>query len=237
MILKQALKSAVKWELLSRNPAADIDLPADVTPEKIIWDDANVAKFLEIIRDDPLELFFLIAVSTGMRRGEILGLTWDCEEFSRRTLTVNKSLNPKGILTAPKTEKSIRAIIVSTELMELLKDHQKTQREALMVIGKRNTYNAVFLTSNGTLFLPGNVLRRFKHICGGHGLPIIDIHSLRHLYVSWMIDSELDVKTIANQVGHTRPSTTLNIYSHLFERQKEKAAQMAADKIKSLRGG
>jgi integrase len=236
MIIKQSLAAAVKWELLSRNPAFDMELPADATPEKKIWDDETAARFLEAIQGDALELFFVVAMSTGMRRGEILGLTWDCVDFDRQTLTINKSLTPKGALTAPKTEKSIRQIKITEGLGDLLKAHQKEQREVLFAIGKRNEHSAVFLTSNGTLYLPGNVLRHFKHICVKHNLPKIDVHSLRHLYVSWMIDSEVDIKTIANQVGHARPGTTLNIYTHLFERQKEKAAKAAADKMSALRG-
>jgi integrase len=140
------------------------------------------------------------------------------------------------VLTAPKTEKSIRAITMTPEITAMLREHQRTQRENLFAAGFRNEHNAVFLTGNGTLYLPGNVLRHFKLICKKANLPEVDLHSLRHLYVSWMVDQDVDVKTIQNQVGHAEPSTTLGIYAHIFERQKEKAAKAAADKIKSLRG-
>jgi integrase len=235
-ILKQAFQSAVTWELISRNPAAGVKLPQKTKQERLIWTDAEAATFLAAIQGDFLELFFIIAVSTGMRRGEILGLTWDCVDFERSRITINKSLNKARELTAPKTAKSIRTITMTPEITALLREHQRAQRENLFAAGVRNGYNAVFLTGNGTLYLPGNVLRHFKLICKKANLPEVDLHSLRHLYVSWMVDQDVDVKTIQNQVGHAEPSTTLSIYAHIFERQKEKAARAAADKIKSLRG-
>jgi len=102
-LLWQALNVAVKWGLISRNPASGLDLPKDQPASKKIWSDEEAARFLEAIQGDDLELVYLIAINTGMRRGEILGLTWDRVDFNESALHVAQSLNRKRHMTNPKT--------------------------------------------------------------------------------------------------------------------------------------
>jgi len=115
-------------------------------------------------------------------------------------------------------------------LAEALRGPHKAQLEHLLASGKRNEHNAVFITSNGTLYSPRNVLRHFQLICQRHGLTVVDLHSLRHLHVSWLLESGLDFKTIQDRVGHSRIQTTMNIYAHLVDNSRAKAVDATEEK-------
>jgi integrase len=223
-ILRQALGQAVKWDMIPRNPAIDVDIPAYRTPEKRIWTDEETERFIGAIQGHPLELAFLLYIATGCRRGEVLGLTWERVDYKAGGIHVAQSLTPDGSLSATKTESSIRFILLSGAIMERLQAHQEYQQELVKRGAFNNPHNAVFLTSNGTLYLPGNVLRAFKQLCDAAQVPRINIHALRHLQASWLIADGIDIKTVQNRLGHSRAQTTLDVYAQLLQRQQEQAA-------------
>lgn len=233
--LRPALKSAVKWGLINRNPAELLDLPPMTKPEKQIWSDEDAFRFLEIIKGDYFEAFYLLVISTGMRHGELLGLTWDNVNLSDPSITVTKSLTrDKKFKEKPKTEKGRRKILISSSVADVLQLHRVRQVEQLLVSGYRNEHNAVFLTSLGTLYSQRVVLRRFKWLCAKHGLQEVDIHSLRHLHASWLLEGMIDYKTIQERLGHSRVQTTIDIYSHLGDKLRATAVDAIDQKIASF---
>jgi integrase len=229
MILRQAFGQAVKWDLISRNPADDIDLPAYRRPEILIWTDDEVGRFMGAIQGHPMELIFLLYIGTGCRRGEILGLTWDRVDYKAAGIRITQSLAPNGSLSATKTEASTRFVLLTADLLERLSEHQEYQQYLISRGAFDNPHNAVFVTSNGTLYLPNNVLKTFYRLCDTAGVSKINIHALRHLQASWLIAEGVDIKTVQTRLGHSRAQTSLDVYAQILQRQQEKAA-IAVDK-------
>lgn len=150
----------------------------------------------------------LTAIYSGMRRGEILALTWDCVNFKKSTLKVTKTLH-KGILTTPKTKNSIREIKVPIKLMEVLKDLKEKSNP--------NEMNLVFSQSNGKFLDADNVIkRRFNKVLDGAGVARVRFHDLRHTYASLLLAKDMNIKYIQKQMGHASFEITMNTYAHLM---------------------
>ncbi len=150
----------------------------------------------------------LTAIYSGMRRGEILALTWDCVNFKKSTLKVTKTLH-KGIITTPKTKNSIREIKVPIKLMDVLKDLKQKS--------KTNEMNLVFSQSNGKFMDADNMIkRRFNKVLDGAGVARVRFHDLRHTYASLLLAKDMNIKYIQKQMGHASFEITMNTYAHLM---------------------
>lgn len=164
----------------------------------------------------------LTAVYTGMRRGELLGLTWECIDFKESIIKVKKSLY-KGVLSEPKTKNSIRAIQVPKKLVNVLKKYKK--------IAKENDLNLVFTQDNGKSIDADNMIkRRFQKVLEKAEVKQIRFHDLRHTYASLLISRDLNVKYIQRQMGHSSFEVTMNTYAHLLPEVYEKS-KLAIDKL------
>lgn len=150
----------------------------------------------------------LTAIYSGMRRGEILALTWDCVNFVKSTLKVNKTLY-KGQFTTPKTQNSIREIKVPKMVIEVLKELKNSS--------KQNELNLVFAQENGKFIDADNMVkRRFNKVLDGAGVSRIRFHDLRHTYASLLIAKDVNIKYIQKQMGHASFEITMNTYAHLM---------------------
>lgn len=157
----------------------------------------------------------ITAIYSGMRRGEILGLTWDCIDFTKSTISVKHSIY-KGKLTTPKTKNSIREIQVPSKLMQVLKQY-KTHRV-------ENDLNLVFTQQNGKPIDADNLIkRRFHKILKKADVKQIRFHDLRHTYASLLISKDLNFKYIQKQMGHSSFEVTMNTYAHLMPEVYEKS--------------
>jgi integrase len=177
---------------------------------------------LQAIEGDKLELFYLFAIMTGMRRGEILGLTWGKIDLANRTAEVSASLNPKRELSHDvKTSSSYRTLMLPVVLVERLRTIERPE-------------GFVFLTSVGTPYRPDNVSKYMKALCKRAGVPAIPFHGLRHLHASHLIESGVDLKTVQSQLGHADPRMTLGIYAHTMENGQQRAAEATEERFKNL---
>lgn len=150
----------------------------------------------------------LTAIYSGMRRGELLALTWDCVNFKKSTLKVNKTLH-KAVITTPKTKNSVREIKVPQKLIEVLQD--------LKDKSKPNALNLVFAQSNGKFLDADNMIkRRFNKVLDGAGVARVRFHDLRHTYASLLLAKDLNIKYIQKQMGHASFEITMNTYAHLM---------------------
>lgn len=231
MILSQAFDQAITWNMISQNPIKNVTLPQYRRKDKVIWTLKEFSNFQLTIKGHPMELIFLLYSATGCRRGEILALTWDCVDYENNGIHIKKSLSPKKEIGQTKTEGSNRFISLPAPIMDMLKAHQSNQEIMLGTLGTANKYNAVFLSKNNTLYYPKNVLDSFKRLCKQAQVPVINIHSLRHLQASWLIADGLDIKTIQNRLGHSRAQTTLDVYGHMLNHQQQVAANAIANRI------
>lgn len=169
--------------------------------------------------------FYPILITTiysGMRRGEVLGLTWDCVDFNKSIIKVRKALY-KGVLSTPKTDCSIRDIQVPSKLIQVLKQYKKLAVE--------NDLNLVFTQKNGKPLDADNLMnRRYRKILKLAGVKQIRFHDLRHTYASLLISKDLNIKYIQKQMGHSSFEVTMNTYAHLMPEVYEKSKQ-AIDKL------
>lgn len=231
-VLSIALEMAIKWNLIKTNPVKQVELPKYVKKEKVIWSTEQFFQYMEQTEKDTFFLIFLVIVTGGLRRGEALALEWSDLDSKNNRLTINKQLTAKREIKTVKSKASNRISTIPPSVTKKLLEHRKRQLAFYMARGIRPDNNAIFTTSNGTYFLPGNVLRHFKNDCQKLNLPVVDIHSLRHLHVSIMINQGVDIKTIQSRVGHAKLSTTLDIYSHLLQKYEEESAKKMEDFIK-----
>jgi integrase len=218
--LRAALGRAVRWGILERNPAALVESPRVVraTIHPLSADQART--FLAFVHGDPLEALYVLALTTGMRQGELLGLHWPDIDWERGTLTVNRTLvRLHGVYSdgLPKTDLSRRTIPLSRMAIDALRAHQR----AMTVVGARQL---VFCTTTGGPLANWAVTREFQRQIALAGLPAQRFHDLRHAAASLLISQGVDLAVIRDLLGHSTIGTTVNIYGHLAAEAKQRAA-------------
>ncbi len=256
-VLYSALKQAIRWQLLARNPVDAVDALKDVPREMTLWTPEEVVHFLDTARPTRLYALFYLALSTGMRRGELLGLRW--EDIKGSIVSIRQTVVPIGnklVISTPKTKKGQRRVSVSPDVLEVLALHKTRQEAERSALGKAwQDSGLVFPTEVGTPMYPRNLERTWyglqdkarddwKRALEEAGdivtlerletrklLPRARLHDLRHLHVSLLVKRGVDARTIADRVGHTRASFTLDVYTHLFEEQRTAAAISILDML------
>ncbi len=230
-VLRAALNQAVRWELVSRNAAALVTPPKvqrhEVRPLTI----QEAATFLKAARGDVREGVFAVAVATGLRQGELLGLVWDDIDLDTGVLRVRFQLQRfEGKLQRVplKTEHSRRTLDLPAVALDALKRQRTRQKEARLLAGSRwQETGFVFTSSIGTPFDARNVIRGFHETLERAGLPRTNFHSLRHSAASFLLAMGASSREIMETLGHTQIGTTMNLYAHMMpEARKETALRM-----------
>ena len=225
-IIRRTLGIALKWGLVGRNVAASVSSPRPARSEiKPLTLDA-VKQFLKVLENDRLYAFYVVIATTGVRRGEALALQKAALNLDHGTMVIRHSLAQvygKGLtLMEPKSEKSRRELALPQFTVNVLHKH--------LAIHSLNS-EFVFATRSGTPFSPRNIARHFKIKLAEAGLPTtIRMHDLRHFFISWLIQSGQDIKTIQAVAGHSHIQVTLDIYGHLMPG----AMRSAADKVQGM---
>jgi integrase len=231
-ILSSALKQAVKWQILPINPATMVDLPQNHRQEMKALSPEEANRFLEAARQDKWFVIFSLAISTGMRPEEYLGLQWKDIDFKKGTATIQRALvwKRKGggwSLQEPKTSKSRRTIPLPSSVVNELSVHRKKQLEERLRLGQAyQNIDFVFATEIGTPLLPSNLTRRhFKPILKKAGLSEkIRIYDLRHTCATLLLSNGTSPKVIAERLGHSSIVLTLDTYSHVLPSMQRDAA-------------
>ncbi|NSW84270.1 MAG: site-specific integrase [Syntrophothermus sp.] len=234
-ILNGALKQAVRERLIPNNPAEYTVRPSIKRKEMAVLSPEEVDRYLEAARNDRLYPAFLLELTTGLRRGELLALTWDCIDFAKGTLTVKKSLTrvryveegrTRLEMTDPKTESSKRLIPLLPEVIQELRRLKKKQAEERLFFGQAyQDNNLVFAQENGKPIDPRTFDRRHKAILKKAGLKHVRVHDLRHTVATILIQEGENPENLRDLLGHTRTSTTLDLYCHSTMEGKKKAVE------------
>lgn len=229
-LLHSALNHAVRLQLISRNPCDAVELPKVVRGETDYWTPDEVAQFLEGIKGDRLYALFYLALSTGLRRGELMGLRWEDIDFERRCLSVKQERvrGEKGsIFKEPKTKYSVRPIALSQKTIEVLKKHKVQQaREKLVMGDSYHDFGLVFTNVDGSPLTPWYISQRyFKKLIDKTGVRRISFHGLRHTHATMLGWAGISLKTISSRLRHSSVAITGDIYSHLLAEMDYAAAE------------
>jgi integrase len=232
MMLHRALKDAVRWGLVARNVCDLVSPPRRAHYEFKSLSKEQAQKLLTALHGHNMEALFVLALTTGMRRGEILALKWQDIDFEHNMLQVRRIFTrAKGqryLEAEPKTEKSRRSVALPAITTTLLKKHQESQQEFRRQAGEYwQAHDLVFCTALGTPLNPNKVLERFKTVLKKAGLPDIRFHDLRHSAATMLLTMGVHPKVVQELLGHNQISMTMDIYSHVLPTmQKEAMSKM-----------
>ncbi|MCY7961336.1 site-specific integrase [Bacillus spizizenii] len=229
VIIKASLEKAVDDGLIGVNPAKKVDLPKLKETEFNIWTQDQIEIFLEAAKSDRLFTLFRLALMTGMRRGELLGLRWKDIRFDLNTVTIQQTLSNDGkkILKGTKSRAGRRTINLDKTTIEALQILKERVEEEKSRIGEDYPdYDLVFCTKYGTPLSPPNVRRTFKQISEKANLPSIRFHDLRHTHATLLLEKRIPVKVISERLGHSSINVTLNVYAHVLPHMQTEVVDM-----------
>ena len=238
MLVNGALKQAVRQKLILHNPAEYTERPPVRYKEVRPLDTGEVQRLLEAARDDRLYPAFLLLLTTGLRKGELLALRWQDVDLKAGTLTVRRSLyrlrvapgDTRLVFTEPKTEAAKRTVPLLPEMVKELKAHKTRQNEEKLICGGAYEDNGlVFCTPTGTPLDPGNFLRKLKWLVKKAGLrEEIRVHTLRHTFGTVVAQSGENPRNLQAVLGHADIRTTLQTYCHTSLEDKRRAVEKVA---------
>jgi integrase len=228
-LLHKALNDALKWNLISRNVCNLVDTPRVPKHEMKVFTSEQAQKFLDVAKGDPLEALYVVALTTGMRQGELLALKWDDIDFSNGKLQVRRTIaritNKGFTISEPKTPKSRRSINLTPMAIESLKQHRIRQHEKRLLAGPAwDEQGWVYVNALGRPIEVGNMMRRsFLPLLVKAELPKIRFHDLRHSTATLLLSMGTHPKIVQELLGHSQISMTLDTYSHVLPSLQEDA--------------
>lgn len=236
-IVHRALREAVGWELIRRNPADGATRPKGRQTRKPlprVWTSAELRRFLDGIAKERIFPIVYLTAMTGMRRGEVMGLRWADVDLDRRKLHLTQQLRSVSGAVFEfadlKTSRSRRTVMLDQATTQLLRDHRRTQLEERLAIGEGyRDHDLVFPLPDGSPWNPDSVADIFDRRIARLGLPRITFHGLRHGWATMALEGGVHPKVVQERLGHTSIAITLDIYSHVVEAIDEAAAQTVAD--------
>jgi integrase len=235
-ILRRALGQALKWGLVARNVATLVDPPKSERREMRALSPDEAGRFLAAAQGDRLEALYRVALSIGLRQGEILGLRWEDVDLDGGRLAVRKQLqriDGKPRLVDLKTRQSRRTISLPTTLTRALRAHRARQNEERLLLGEKwlgEGWGLVFTSTIGTPLDPRNLTDRYKKLLASADLPAIRFHDLRHSCASLLIAQGVPMEIVKETLGHSQISLTINTYVHLLPETQRQAAD-AIDRL------
>jgi integrase len=238
-VLHKALARAVRWNLVPRNPADDVKAPTPIPKEMHPLSASEARKLLKTARGDRLEALYVLAVHTGMRRGELLGLKWGDVDLNSSTVRVRRSLtrthNGRRLaLGDTKNKKSRRTVRLTPRGMEALKRHRARQAEEKLKAGDLyGDQDLVFAGQGGGFINPSNLRQRsFVPLLKRAGLPQITFHDLRHTCASLLFQRNVHPKFVQELLGHASVAITLDTYSHMLPGMGGEAADAIGEVLR-----
>jgi len=220
-VLRSALGQAMKWGLITRNVCDAVEPPRAQSRPMQTLDEEQACKFLSIARDDKHFPLYVLALTTGMRRGELLGLQWDDIDWKRGTLSVRRTLVESGKLEVgePKTRKGRRLIVLPKFAQAALQEQRQ------LAVESKTKSPWVFFDDKGGPLRPSNLVRRsFLPLLARAGLPRIRFHDLRHTAATLLLRAGVHPKIVQELLGHATIAITLDTYSHVLPSMQREAA-------------
>jgi integrase len=228
-ILHSALRQAVAWRLLPRNPADGVRLPASRRKAPVTWTAEEAASFLAATQGHQHATLWRLALDSGMRIGELLALAWQDIDLERATVAIRRTLthSPPGFRIGefPKTASSRRSVVIGSATLSALRAYRARQAERRLALG--GTWvdlGLVFDRGNGTPHHPGTIREAFDRAVRSAGVARIPFHGMRHTTATLMLAAGIHPKIVQERLGHASIQMTLDRYSHVSITMQHDAA-------------
>jgi integrase len=230
-LLHRALGHGVKWGLITVNPVSAAEPPRVEHREVEIPTPSGIRELLHSLRGRVLYPVAVLGLATGMRRGEMVALRWGDVDLGSGKIRIERSLEETraGLrFKQPKTRAGRRLISIPPSIVAELRAHWRRQQEKRLALGlgKASDDDLVLARQDGTPWRPDALTWEWVQTMRRLNLAAVTLHSLRHAHVSQLIASGLDVVSVSRRIGHSNPTTTLNVYAHLFGDTDERAANI-----------
>jgi len=233
----------VKLGLLRSNPTNVCDLPKAHRKEIKPMEQAEISRFLQAIQGTKYGLVYQITLFTGLREGEVLGLTWDCIDFQHNAIYINKQLQKTKKVggtycLAPTKNNRSRTILAAPSVMALFRKQKSQQAQMRLLAGEawNNSWDLVFTNELGGHLSHFTVYIHFKRIVRELGMPEERFHDLRHSFAVASIESGDDIKTVQSNLGHATASFTLDVYGHVSQKMRQQSADRMEEFIQKVSG-
>jgi len=241
--ISKVLNTAVQWQIIYENPATRAT-PPKVKQAEILYLDEEQAKMVITALEQEEQKYktaLILAIYSGLRRGELCGLKWQDIDFEGRIISVKRTLQYLASIglyeKEPKTKSSLRSMKLPSEIFHLLKEHRAWQDEQRTAHGTAWEDNDYILTQqDGKPMHPDTLTDFFSKLAKKLSLPKgISFHSLRHTSATLLIAGGMSPRTVASRLGHAQVSTTMNIYSHQLQSADAKAAEVLSDMLNPVK--
>lgn len=238
VMLHKALHDAVRWGYLPRNVAEFSDPPKQRSSGKAMrtWTPAELRSFLESVAGDPYYAAWVLAASTGMRRGEVLGLRWQDIDFDRRRLAIRQtiiSIDYQVEISEPKTARGRRSVALDSGTVTALRTHRAAQNQLKLKLGEAyQDLGLIFCRDDGTPVHPDRFTQMFDKHVRDSGLPRIRLHDLRHTHATLALAAGIHPKVVSERLGHSTVAFTMDVYSHAIPSMEAEAAETIANLVR-----
>lgn len=243
-VLHKALEDAVGYGIVARNVCDSdvIDVPTAGSRTKKVWTREEAQRFLEYTRDHRLFALFALALTTGLRRAELLGLKWSAVDLESCELTIEHTITAADgkvvIQDQAKTEESEAAVAISPAVAEILRKHRVQQTKERLAMGDRYTAtDYVFTKVDGTIIRPDYLTKLFPKLCVSAGVPRINLHGTRHTYITDLLNRQVPAQVVQRRARHASWNTTVQMYGHVIKEVEERVAQETDDLLPSSESG
>ena len=240
-VLHKALDKAVKIGYINSNASVFCELPMMIKKEISPLTENNIKDFLKALENEEYSTLYITTLFTGVREGEILGLTWDCINFKDGTITINKQLQREKktggkYILSPTKNSNNRVITPASYVMNILVQERKKQAIAKLKAGSLwdNSMNLVFTNVSGQHLATHTVYKRYKKIVANIGIPNARFHDLRHTYAVTALQEGDNIKTVQEALGHATASFTLDVYGHVSDKMKKESANRMDNFIRNI---
>lgn len=235
-VLHKAFKQAVLWGIIGWNPSDGVIRPKMKRKEMQVLDDVQVRNLLLAAKGSWMETILQLAITTGMRFGELLGLKWSDLNWETRQLQIQrqaKRIIGQGIVfSEPKTKAGRRTIVLGKSTVKLLRKHWLDQQSMINKLESGwEDLDLIFPSKIGTAIDQSNVTKLFKELLKKANLPEIRFHDLRHTSATLMLKQGINPKIVQERLGHSDISMTLNCYSHVLPSMQEEAAEIIDEQL------
>jgi integrase len=231
-VLKNIFSIAVEWRVIKNNPVADVKAPKVVHKESEVYDENEIQSLFKALEEEPYHwrMMITLALTTGLRRGELVGLEWKNVDLEQGIIFVKQSISDwidgKPVIKEPKTKKSKRKINLSDAVWAETKDYYEVCKKEWEKLEKTRDENHFFVFYNqyGHAFYPESPYLWFRTFLKKHNLRYIKFHDLRHTSATLLINQGVHAKIISERLGHANITTTMNIYGHVLQKADKEAA-------------